>query len=224
MNVSQASRRIVVLLIGCMLLVTTAGIATAAVSGDFSTTYDGYDDGESTEARGNEIAVQGQIEITGDPAVNPTIVVQGDEWAVLDTASIEVFVEGDRSIQFDRSFRGGEVRLSTSEIPTETTIRLEYRTYYTGGSDSASITASTVQFEYNSPSGDRTRETFQPDTSLENRPEEFVAEVNSANQLSQIQRILSYIGAGGLVLLLFGLVLSAIGGKNPPGGGGPGPR
>ncbi len=207
-----------------ILVISGSGIVSAAVSGDFTTTYDGYDDGESSDAPGHEIAHNGQLEVTGDSAVDPVIVVKAAPHTVLDTESVQVFVEGEQSIQFEKTFEAGEVHLSTDEIPSGTTIRLEYRTYYIGGSDSASITASEVDFNYQRPGGDRTRETFEVDATLENRPEEFVAEANSESQLSQIQRILSYVGGGAVVLLLLGLVMKAVSSDDPPGGGGPGPN
>lgn len=221
---SQVIRKAVVLgIVGCMLLATASGIVAAAVSGDFSATYDGYDDGESTDARGHEIAIEGQMEVTGDAAVDPTIVVTGAQPTVLDTASVTVFVEGDRSIQFDRNYQAGEVRMSANEVPAGTTIRIEYLTYYVGGSDSRSITASEVQFNYDRPGGDRTRETFQVDATLEKRPEDFVAAANSGSQLSQIQRVLSYVGGLAIILALLALIVKALGNDTPPGGGGPGP-
>lgn len=206
-----------------MILAAGSGIVAAAVSGTFSATYDGYDDGESSEAPGHEIAIEGQVEVTGESAVNPTIIIHGAQHTVLDTASVQVFVEGDRSIQFDRSYSEGEVRLSADEIPSGTTLRVEYRTYYIGGADSPTMNVGQVQFDYNRPGGDRTRETFDIEATLENRPEEFVAAANTGSTLGLLQQILSYIGAGGVVLLLIGLVLKALGDSSPPGGGGPGP-
>ncbi len=219
----QVRRQVVILSIVCLLLVSAAGIAAAAVTGDFSATYAGFGDDESSNAPGNEITVQGQIEITGDAAIDPTIIIQGAQWSVLDTGSIEVLTEGDRSLSFDREYRGGELRLSTSEIPADTTLRIEYRTYYTGGADSRSITASEIQFNYDQPSADRTSETFQAEVSLDNRPEDFVEEVNTASQLSLFQRVLSYVGAASIILLIIMLGARLLRDQSPPGGGGPGP-
>lgn len=219
------TKRQTALVIGllCIFVIGGSGIVSAAVSADFTTTYDGYDDGEASDAPGHEIAHKGQLEVTGKSAVDPVIVVKAAPHTVLDTSSVQIFVEGQQSIEFDKSFEAGEVRLSTDEIPSGTTIRLEYRTYYIGGSDSSSITASEVEFNYDRPGGDRTRETFEVDATLDNRPEEFVQAANSDSQLTLIQRILSYVGGAAIVLLLLGLVVKAIGSDPPPGGGGPGP-
>lgn len=225
MNSFQVHRRLLMVLVGCILLVTTAGIASAAVAGDFTSSYTGFGSGDSSAAPGNEISVQGQMEVTGDPAVDPRIVIQGGQWSVLDTSSVQVFVEGDRSIDFDQTTRDGDVILTTNEIPAETTIRVEYLTYYTGGADSSSITASDVQFSYDLPSGDQAEETFTTETTLENSPEKFVEEANSNSQLSFVQEILSYIGGGGIVLLIIAIVLLALRDGGPPGsGGGVGPN
>lgn len=207
----------------CLLLTLSSGVVAAAVSGSFSATYDGYGD-ESTEAPGHEIAIDGQLEVTGDPAVNPTVVITASDTTVLDTESVRVFVEGDRSINFEQTYRAGEVRLTADEIPSGTTIRVEYRTYYIGNAESDSVTAGEVEVNYDRPGGERVRESFQAETTLENRPEDLLTTINSSEQQSTVQQLLSYIGAGSVVLLFIVLIYRVVsGGDGGPPSPGPGP-
>jgi hypothetical protein len=193
----------------------SAGLAAAAVSGDFTATYDGWDDGESSDVRGHEIAVQGQIEVTGDAAVDPRIVVRGADSTVLDTRTVQIFVEGDQSIQFQRSFEPSQVVFTADEIPAGTTLRLEFVTYYVGGANSNQVPAGVVQVNFDQPGGDRTREEFTVQSTLENRPESVIRNANTGSQLSTLQEVLSYVGAGGLVLLLLALVAMALDDSGP---------
>lgn len=207
-----------------LALIAGVGVAAAAVSGDFTATYDGYNDGESTDRRGHEIAIQGQLDVTGDAAVNPRIVVKGTDNTVVDTETARIFVEGDQSIQFDEQYGPSQVAFTADEIPAGTTLRIEFVAYYVGGADSKEMPVSTVNFNFDQPGGDRTREQFTVRTTLENRPEEAINSASTGSQLSQIQVILSYIGGASIIIAILILAVKAIGDDNPPGGGGPGPN
>lgn len=201
-----------------LLLIVGAGIAAAAVSGNFSATYDGYEDGSSTDAVGHEIVVEGTIEVTGDSAVNPRIVIKGAKHTVLDTSTVKVFVEGDRSIQFERTYGPGKVELRTNEIPAGTTIRVRYLTYLVGGADARQVTAGQVNVFYKTPSGTQERTSFAPTADISSSPEQVIQNLKQGDTLTQIQEIVSYVGGFAIVLLLVLLGMRIKGG----GGGGGG--
>lgn len=201
-----------------LLLVMSSGVGAAAVSGDFSGTYDGYGDGETTEPIGHEIAVQGEFEVTGDSAVNPRIAIESAEYTVMDTTTVEVFVEGDRSIQFDRNDEAGQVGLRTDEIPPGTTIRVRFLVYFVGGIDAEEIEAGQVTVRYQTPGGTQQQESFTPMADISDSPDRVIQNLERGESLTWVQEIVSYVGGFAILLLLVIIVLRFRGG----GGGGGG--
>jgi hypothetical protein len=201
-----------------LLLVMSSGVGAAAVSGDFSGTYDGYGDGETTEPVGHEIAVQGEFEVTGDSAVDPRIAIESAEHTVMDTTTVEVFVEGDRSIQFDRNDEAGQVGLRTDEIPPGTTIRVRFLVYFVGGIDAEEIEAGQVTVRYQTPGGTQQQESFTPMADISDSPDRVIQNLERGESLTWVQEIVSYVGGFAILLLLVIIVLRFRGG----GGGGGG--
>lgn len=201
-----------------LLLVASSGVGAAAVSGDFSGTYDGYEDGETTEPVGHEIAIEGEFEVTGDSAVDPQITIESAQYTVMDTATVEVFVEGDRSIQFERSYDAGQVELRADEIPAGTTIRVRYLVYFVGGVDAAEIEAGQVNVRYQTPSGTQERTSFTPTVDVSDSPDRVIQNLEQGESLTWIQEVISYVGGFAILLLvaIFALRLKGGGG----GGGG----
>jgi len=192
------------LVLGMLLL--SAGIAAAAVSGSFTATYDGYNT-QQTDARGHEIGVSGELEVTGDSVVQPQIYIKGADHTVLDTNSISVFVEGDRSLEFTRHYQAGQVVLTTDEIPTDTTIRIQFNTYFVGGTDTAQITAGQIDITYDTPSGASERKSYSPSVELQQSPDRVIKDLEQGNTLGQYQRIASYVGPAVALILLAILLL-----------------
>lgn len=203
-----------------LLLVMSSGVGAAAVSGDFSGTYDGYEDGETTEPVGHEIAIQGEFEVTGDSAVDPRITIESAEYTVMDTTSVEVFVEGDRSIQFDRNDEAGQVQLRTEEIPPGTTIRVRFLVYLVGNIDAEEIEAGQVSVRYQTPSGTQEQESFTPRADVSDSPDRVIQRLERGESLTWIQEIISYVGGFAILLLLVIVVLRFRGGGGGGGGGG----
>jgi urease beta subunit len=205
---------ILAILITLAVLTAGAGIASAAVSGSFSSSYDGWNDGSNSDTRGHEIQVTGTIEVTGDSAVNPRIVIRGADNSVLDQSSVQVFVEGDRSINFDRSTRESAVVYRADEIPAGTTLRVEYGTYYIGGADSGDVTVGEVNFNYETPGGSSQQESFSTQNALENRPENVIdnleQQTDRGETLSTAQEILSYVGILAVIFVILKIGLSIV--------------
>ncbi|KAB1190648.1 MULTISPECIES: hypothetical protein [Haloferax] len=200
-------KRLLVVVVAAVVLLAGAGLATAAVSGSFETSYDGWDDESDTETRGHEIQVAGTVEVTGDAAVSPRIVVRGADQTVLDQESVQVFVDGERSIQFDRSVENSRVVYHADEIPSGTTLRVQYNSYYIGGAESGEVNVGAVEVFYDTPSGDSQRNTFTATNSLENRPESVISglesELNTGGTLTTVQEALSYAGALFVLVIVF---------------------
>jgi len=205
---------ILAILITLTVLTAGAGIASAAVSGSFSSSYDGWNDGSNSDTSGHEIQVTGTIDVTGDSAVNPRIVIRGADNTILDQSSVEVFVQGDRSINFDRSTRESAVVYRADEVPAGTTLRVEYRTYYTGGADSGDVIVGQVNFNHETPGGSSQQESFSTQNALENRPENVIdsleQQLDQGETLSTAQEILSYVGILAVIFVVLKIGLSIV--------------
>lgn len=201
----DAKRVAVVVVVATLFSSVFAGVAAAdvEVGGEFDGTLAGY--GEDAETP-NEITVDGQFTVEGETAVNPEIVIEGTDAAVLDTDSIDVFVEGSQSISFDRQYRAGEVRLTPAEgeIPAGTTIRVEFASYFTGGSTADTIDAGTVTVNYETEGGTpgETAFTAQADASnsSDNRIESLQSQLEEGDRAGLLMRGLA--GFGGLAIVV----------------------
>lgn len=208
-----------------VFLLVGSGVATAAVAGSFSSSYDGWGDSSSTGTGSEEIAVTGTIEVTGNAAVDPTVVVSGSEHTVLDASSVQVFVEGNRNIQLDRSIVGdqntGETRViyQTEEIPSGTTLQVEYETYYKGntGTEVSEFVVGETEIAYELPSGEQQQDTFEATNTLESRPENIIADLEKqlekGDQVSQIRQYLSYLGGIAVIYLVIKIIAGVVGGN-----------
>ncbi|MFW5964803.1 MAG: hypothetical protein ACOCQM_08035, partial [Natronomonas sp.] len=200
----DAKRVAVVVVVATLFCSVFAGVAAAdvEVGGEFDGTLAGY--GEDAETP-NEITVDGQFTVEGETAVNPEIVIEGTDAAILDTDSIEVFVEGSQSTSFDRQYRAGEVRLAPEEgeIPAGTTVRVEFATYFTGGTTADTIDAGAVTVSYETEGGtpDETAFTAQADASnsSDNRIDSLQSQIAEGDQTSLVMQVLA--GTGGLAIV-----------------------
>lgn len=200
-------------------MLAMSGVAAAAASGTFSSTFDGYDDGQSSDVAGHEIQVEGELEVSGSTAVDPTIRISSTENTVLKSDSVRVFVEGDTSISFDQRYGPSGVTLSAEEIPSGTTIRVQYVVYPVGGM-TGEIQSSTVSFDYETPSGEDTGNEFDVTTDMSGSAQSVIDQLQQGEQLSQLQEILSWIGVLAAVVFVLWLGMKLVGGFG--GGSGPG--
>lgn len=209
---------VIVLAVIAAVLITGAGVASAAVSGSFSSTYDGWNDGSNTDPTGHEIQTTGTIEFTGDSAVNPRIIVESGKHTLIDRDSVRVFVEGDRSIGFNRNEQKARTVFRTEEIPAGTTIRIEYTAYYTGGASEGNVTVGTVDARYETPGGESQQKSFTTENALENRPEAVIGnleqKLNRGSQLSTAQEYLSYLGVLAIIYIVIRIGTAVVGGDD----------
>lgn len=159
------------LLVFMIVIVCAATTGAAAqdgapieISGNFSGDLVGYGE-EAREGpdRGNQVNIEGQMTFEGENAVNPAISVESAQWTVLDASSVQVFVEGDRSVEFVTIPQEDAVVLNTEEgmIPSGTTLRVEFSAYLTGGTADNEVNAATVDVEYETPGGTPGDESFE---------------------------------------------------------------
>lgn len=208
-----------------LLLLSTATISTAAVTGSLSAEYDAD---ASTDTSGREIVVSGTLEITGENAVNPRIVVRDSQATVLDPATVEVFIEGSRSVDFQRQVRSSAVIYTAEEVPSGTTLEVDY-IVYPRGTDETNFTAGTVEFQFAS-SGARQAREFSAAADLSDSPQARVPQLEE--RVSELEtrvganwRLRFFILLGVAVLGLAGAVLILRdNGNGPPGGSGPPPN
>jgi hypothetical protein len=207
-----------------IILLSTATIATAAVTGSLSAEYDAD---ASTDTSGREIVISGTLEVTGENAVNPRIVVRDSQATVLDPTTVEVFIEGSRSVDFQRQVRSSAVIYTADEVPSGTTLEVDYIVYPRGTAET-NVTAGTVEFQFAS-SGARQTQEFSTTTDLSNSPqarvpqlEERVSELN--NRIDANWRLRFFILLGAAVLVLAGTIFIMRDTGSPPGGSGSPPN
>jgi len=183
-------------------------LAQVNVIGEFDGTLGGYGDGAGEDQKPNEIVVDGQFTVEGEPAQQVEVVVQSERWTVLDTGSVSVFVEGDTSVEFNQRVTPNAVRLTTDEIPADTTVQVSFSTIYTGGTDSDEIDAGTVTVEYESAGGSAGEQTFTANASMANSPENRIAEVQNGDDGDNGDSLLiPGIVGGAVVIVIAGFII-----------------
>jgi hypothetical protein len=216
------------IVIALLLLLSTVTVATAAVGGNLSAEYDAN---ASTDTPGREIVVSGTFEVTGENAVNSRITVQPAQETVIDADTVEVFVEGSRSVDFQRQTQSSGVVYTADEIPSGTTLEVQY-VVYSKGTSTSDVTAGTVEFQFESSGATQTEE-FSASADLSNSPQarasqldDRVAELES--RLSVDWQLRFFILFGVAIVVLIGTILALRdsdggppeGSESPPGGGG----
>lgn len=195
-----------------LFFISVSGVVVAQdtinINGDFGGVLDGYEEDNSDPS--HMIAVEGEFTVSGEAAQDVTITIASDRWTVLDTATVEPFVEGERDITFDRQYQPDEVRLHTDEIPSGTTVLIEFETVFVGGTTSDSIDAGTVTVDYETPGGTEGEETFAADTDASASADNRIDALESTDQLVFWQEILSYVGILGIIFVVLKIVLSIV--------------
>lgn len=193
-----------------LFFISVSGVVVAQdtinINGDFGGDLDGYEEDNSDPS--HMIAVEGEFTVSGEAAQDVTITIASDRWTVLDTATVEPFVEGERDITFDRQYQPDEVRLHTDEIPSGTTVLIEFETVFVGGTTSDSIDAGTVTVDYETPGGTEGEETFAADTDASASADNRIDALESTDQLVFWQEILSYVGILAIIFVVLKIVLS----------------
>jgi hypothetical protein len=183
------------------------GVASASIVMDFTGNYDGN---QTTEEPGREISIQGEFNVRGDNAVNPTITVTSSEQTVMNQESFSVFVEGESGLEVDKSLTEEGVVLTAEEIPEGTTIAVEF-TVYPRGTDEVNITAAEMEANYETPGGTSQSTSEEFDITLEGGPEQEIqrleqelAVAESENGESDGRGLLFWIGiaVAGIIGLL----------------------
>jgi hypothetical protein len=194
-----------------------------------------YDADASTDTPGREIAVTGTFEVTGENAVNPEIAVRAARGTVLDADTVELFVEGDRTVDFQRQVRPNAVVYRADEVPSGTTLEVRY-IVYPKGTSGTNITAGNVRFQFTSGGAQQTQ-AFSATADLSDSPQVRVSQLE--DQVSELEsraganwRLRFFVLLGIAILALAGTVFvmrdsddAPPGGSgSPPGGSGGPPR
>lgn len=201
-----------------LVLFAGAGVASAAVSGDFSSSYDGYNDDSESDTRGNEISVSGSIQFSGENAVNPRIFVRSTQNTVIDDSSVRLLQPGGSSIDFRRDNVDDGVRYRAEEVPAGTQLNLEFVVYPVSGLTQEELRSAQVVVRYERPDGETEEQTIDVQTAIPNTPPKVINSLEQGDQIGTVQQILSYIGGAALVVLLLLVGLKIVGGSNQPGG------
>lgn len=197
-----------VLCVGLLLVALGGGLATAQainVEGDFAGTLNGYDDDGSD--RPNVVTVEGEFTITGEDAQNVEVTVAPGQRMVLDQSSVEAFVEGDREVSFDQTNTGSRVILRTDEIPSGTTIQLNFEAVFVGGTGADELNAGGVTVAYETAGGTEGEGSFDAPTDMSASADNRIASVQSEISGMQNWRL---IGIGGGVFGVLGIISAIV--------------
>lgn len=234
----DANRSISVGLLAILSIVIMITFAPSAAStqaieaeGNFEGTTPGYAEGEGDWS--NLIETAGEFTITGEDAQNVRVVIESGPETVLDQSSVEPFVEGQVDISFDQTNRGDSVVLRTEEVPSGTTVQLNFASVFVGGSQAETINAGQITVNYETEGGTSSEQTFESETdmssSADNRLSSLQSEMNSLEQW----RLMGIGGvAFGFLMLVVAFVIfwvnrdkggppSQSSGGGPPTGGPP---
>lgn len=216
-----------VVLLVVVALLASAGVASAAVAGTFSSSYDGYGEESDTSVRGHEIQVTGTLEVSGESAVNPRIVVRSTQNTVIDGSSVTLLQPGSTSANFEKQFTENGVAYTADEIAPGTTLNLEFVVYPVDGLTESEIDSAQVAVTYSRPGGDRVRDTFDVSTALNNTaPQAITAAENRTPEPEPpglrdwAIRGLALVGGLVIVLVVLLFTYSAVSGDDDdvPGG------
>lgn len=197
-----------VLCVGLLLVGLGGGLATAQainVEGDFAGTLNGYDD-DGTD-RPNVVTVEGEFTITGEDAQNIEVTVAPGQQMVLDQGSVEAFVEGDKEVSFDQTNTGSRVILQTDEIPSGTTIQVNFEAVFVGGTGAEELNAGAVTVAYETAGGTEGEESFDAPTDMGASADNRITSVESEISGMQNWRL---IGIGGAVLGVLGIISAIV--------------
>jgi len=168
------------ILVIVVLTIITSGIVSAAVAGEFSSSYDGYNDGADTDVRGHEIQVSGTFEFSGENAVTPLITVSPSQNTVLDDETVELTQSADSSIDFTRQNVGEGVRYRAEEIPAGSSFDLQFVVYPVANLDQSEIESASVTVRYERPGGEGERQTFGVTTGMNNSAPQVISDLEAS--------------------------------------------
>lgn len=207
-NREVAVRMVSILCVGLLLVGLVGGLATAQainVEGDFAGTLSGYDD-DGTD-RPNVVTVEGEFTITGEDAQNVEVAVAPGQQMVLDQGSVEAFVEGDREVSFDQTNTGSRVILRTDEIPSGTTIQLNFEVVFVGGTSMDELNAGAVTVAYETAGGTEGEGSFDAPTDMSASADNRITSIQSEISGMQTWRL---VGIGGGVFGVLGIAIAIV--------------
>lgn len=181
----------------CIVFLIGLGVSPVAAQviefdGDFQGELAGYSDDQSDSS--HVVAVEGGFTADGEAAQDVRITVESGPQMVLDQSSVEAFVEGEQEISFDRTNQGGSVVLQTDEIPSDTTIRIDYDVVFIGGTAEEELNAGTVTVEYETAGGTSDETSFDAPTDMSESADNRVASLQSEAGSLENWRLIGIVG------------------------------
>lgn len=225
-----AWRTIVVLGVAVLLVVGGSSLVAAQainVDGEFSGTLEGYNDGEADQP--HVVTIEGAFTIRGENAQNVQVTVSPGQQTVLEQSSVEAFVEGDRDVSFDQINRGNQAVLRTDEIPSGTTIQINFEAVYVGGTTTNELDAGSVAISYETAGGTEGEESFGAPTDMSASADNRIGSLQSEISGMQNWRLVGIAGGVFGALGIIGMVVlyrklkqcKEGNGGRPPGPSGP---
>lgn len=192
-----------------LLLFSLGGSSAAAqpidIEGEFEGVLVGYNEEQADQS--HEIVVEGEFTVNGENAQDAQVIVEPGPQMLLDQGSVEAFVEGEREISFDRADDERRVVLSAEEIPSDTTIRIDFMVVFVGGTDEDELNAGSVIVEYETAGGTPGEASFDATTDMSESADNRIASLQSEADAQKNWRLIGI--AGGAIGLL--AILAIIG-------------
>lgn len=194
-----------VLCIACLIGVGPVAAQVIEFDGEFQGELVGYSDGQSE--RSHKVAVEGGFTANGEAAQNVRVTVEAGPQMILDQSSVEAFVEGEQEISFDRNVQGQRVVLTTEEIPSDTTIRIDYDVVFVGGTSEDELNAGTVTVQYETAGGTSGDTSFDAPTDVSKSADNRIASLESEVDSLGNWRMIGIAGGVFGVLGILGTIL-----------------
>jgi hypothetical protein len=172
----------------------------------------GYDEGQDTQSH----IIENNIELrfSGEESQNMVIDIKSGDHTVIDTDSINTFVEGESDVSLDVRYQSGEVKLMTDEVPEGTTVMIEFETVYIGGTTTNKADSAVLDVSYQTLGGTTSDESYPLAVDLSSTADNRINELQDSKGVSLLQQLFTYIGVGGVILLItvIGLKSAGLGG------------
>lgn len=169
----------------------------------------GYSEGQVEQS--HHIENNLELRFSGEDAQDVEIIIQPGEHTVINTATVDSFVQGDSDVSINRQDHSGDIILSTDSVPEETTMVIEFETIFVGGTTISEDNSASTQVNYESIGGTPGDESYTLSVDLSSTADNRIDELEGSEGISTLQQLFSYIGVGGLLLLIVVIGLRTIG-------------
>jgi hypothetical protein len=199
----------------CVMSITVVSTGVIAQEGPITveeshqTRLVGYEEGQDSQSHNIENNVE--LQFSGEDAQNVEINIRPQKHTVINTGSINTFVEGESEVSLDVDYQSGGVELVTDEVPEDTTVMIEFETVYVGGTTNSEANSAVLDVSYQTLGGTESDKSYPLTVDLTSTADNRISELQGSKGVSLLQQLLTYIGTGGVILLIIVIGLKSMG-------------